>query len=103
MSNKRRRLSGVVESAKTEKTAKVRIDRSYRHPLYGKVIRSHKIYLVHDEIGVKPGDKVTIVETKPISKRKRFAVQEILREASEAESTATAEVLIEEPTVEEEE
>jgi len=101
MGNKRRRLSGVVESTPMDKTVKVRVDRSVRHRLYGKVIRSHKIYLVHDEIGVQTGDKVVIVETKPISKRKRFAVQEVLRQATGAEREADAEILIDEPIIEE--
>lgn len=101
MGNKRRRLSGVVESTPMDKTVKVRVDRSVRHRLYGKVIRSHKIYLVHDEIGVQTGDKVVIVETKPISKRKRFAVQEVLRPATQAERETDAEILIDEPIIEE--
>ncbi|NIM93814.1 MAG: 30S ribosomal protein S17 [Anaerolineales bacterium] len=94
MTNKRRRLQGVVESTKMQKTAKVRVDRSYRHPLYGKVVRTHKIYLVHDEIGCQPGDTVCIVESKPISKRKRWVVQEILRRVTEAEVAAEQEEII---------
>jgi len=89
MSNTRRRLDGVVTKAKLEKTVTVRIDRSYRHPLYGKVIRTHKNYLVHDEQGCQPGDRVKIVESRPISKRKRWVIQEILRRASEADVTAS--------------
>ena len=89
MSNRRRRLEGVVTKAKLEKTVTVRIDRSYRHPLYGKVIRTHKNYLVHDEIGCQPGDLVKIVESRPISKRKRWVVQEILKRASEVDVTAS--------------
>jgi small subunit ribosomal protein S17 len=82
------------------KTVKVRVDRSYRHPLYGKVIRSHKNYLVHDEIGCQPGDIVCIVESRPISKRKRWVVQEVLRRASEAVLAADREVIIDEPIIE---
>jgi small subunit ribosomal protein S17 len=82
------------------KTVKVRVNRSYRHPLYGKVIRTHKFYLVHDEIGCQPGDIVCIVESRPISKRKRWVVQEILRRASEAELAAEREVIIDEPIIE---
>lgn len=103
MGNKRRRLSGTVESTQMEKTVKVRVDRTVRHRLYGKVIRSHKIYLVHDEIGVQSGDKVVIVETKPISKRKRFAVQEVLRRATQAERVAETEVLVDETINEDDE
>ena len=100
--NTRRRLEGTVSSAKMMKTVKVRVDRSYRHPLYGKVIRSHKNYLVHDEIGCQPGDIVCIVESRPISKRKRWVVQEVLRRASEAVLAAEREVIIDEPVIEEE-
>jgi small subunit ribosomal protein S17 len=82
------------------KTVKVRVDRSYRHPLYGKVIRSHKNYLVHDEIGCQPGDIVCIVESRPISKRKRWVVQEVLRRASEVKLAAEREVIIDEPIIE---
>ena len=88
MSNNRRRLTGVVLRAKQPKTITVQVDRSYRHPLYQKVVRSHKNYLVHDEIGCHPGDRVVIVESKPISKRKRFVVEEVLKAATEAEITA---------------
>ena len=103
MGNNLRRLRGTVESTKMEKTVIVRVDRSVRHRLYGKVIRSHKIYLVHDEIGVQSGDKVMIVETKPISKRKRFAVQKVLRPATEAARAAESEVLVDDTLEEEDE
>lgn len=103
MTNERRRLTGEVVSAKMQKTIKVRIDRSYRHPLYGKVIRSHKDFLVHDELGCQPGDQVEIVESRPISKRKRWMVQAILRKASEAEVAAETQVEVLEPTLEAEE
>lgn len=95
--NTRRRLEGTVSSAKMMKTVKVRVNRSYRHPLYGKVIRSHRNYLVHDELGCQPGDIVCIVESRPISKHKRWVVQEILRRTSEAELAAEQEVIIDEP------
>ena len=83
MSNKRRRLTGEVTKTKSAKTVTVRVDRSYRHRLYGKVIRASKNYLVHDEIGCQPGDRVRMVESRPISKRKRWVVEAILRRASE--------------------
>ena len=98
--NTRRRLEGTVSSAKMMKTVKVRVNRSYRHPLYGKVIRTHKNYLVHDEIGCQPGNIVCIVESRPISKNKRWVVQEILRRTSEAELAAEREVIIDEPIIE---
>jgi len=96
MTTSRRRLTGLVTSAKMQKTVKVRVDRSYRHPLYGKVIRSHKNYLVHDEFGCQPGDIVYMVESRPISKKKRWVIQEILRHATEAEVSAVQEEVIDE-------
>lgn len=102
MSNKRRRLEGVVISAKSAKTVMVRVDRSYRHPLYGKVIRSDKRYMAHDEIGCQPGDMVRMVESRPISKMKRWVVESVLRKASEAEVAASQDVIETEVTIEEE-
>lgn len=94
MSNQRRRQTGVVTRAAMEKTVTVRIDQSYRHPLYQKVVRKSKDYLVHDEHGCHPGDEVRIVESRPISKRKRWAVETVLRRASEASVVAgTGEIL----------
>lgn len=65
---------GIVISAKMEKTVVVRVDRKWRHPLYQKRIKRSKHYLVHDEVGVKEGDIVTIVETKPMSKMKSWKI-----------------------------
>ena len=66
--NNRRRLVGVVSSNKMEKTVVVEISRTFRHPLYQKVVHSVKRFKVHDEIGCQIGDEVQIIETKPISK-----------------------------------
>jgi small subunit ribosomal protein S17 len=95
MSNNRRRLTGVVTRAKLEKTVTVRVDQSYRHPLYQKVVRKSKEYLVHDEQGCRPGDEVRIVESRPISKRKRWAVETILTRASEAAVAAVEQEIVE--------
>lgn len=104
MSNKRRRLKGVVTKAKMEKTVTVQVHRSYRHPVYGKVIRTSKNYLVHDEIGCQLGDHVLIVESRPLSKRKRWVAQEVIRRKTEAEVTASrVEALTDEPLKELEE
>lgn len=102
MRNSRRRMDGVVVRAKTAKTVMVRIDRSYRHPLYGKVIRSYKNYMVHDELGCRLGDQVRIVESRPISKTKRWVVEEVLRKATEAEVAAQKETIVSEVAIEEE-
>jgi small subunit ribosomal protein S17 len=73
---RRRTKTGVVLSNKMAKTAVVRVERTFRHPLYGKVVRSSKKYYAHDEQAntLKEGDVVTIVETRPISKLKRWRV-----------------------------
>lgn len=95
MTNTRRRLSGVVTTARLQKTITVRVDQSYRHPLYQKVVRKSKDYLVHDEQACRPGDQVRIVESRPISKRKRWAVEAVLERASEAEVVASQETIVE--------
>jgi small subunit ribosomal protein S17 len=100
MTSNRKRLKGVVISAKTEKTVRVRVDRSYRHPLYGKVVRTYKDYLAHDELDCQPGDIVQLVESRPISKRKRWAVQEIIRQATEVEVAAEQEEIVDEFEIE---
>lgn len=67
-------LSGIVTSTKMRKTAVVKVDHRWRHPLYQKTVKRSKKYLVHDEVGVKEGDVVTIVETRPLSRRKRWKI-----------------------------
>ena len=79
--NTRRRLTGVVTSDKMDKTVVVEISRTYRHQLYKKVVDSSKRVMAHDELGCQVGDHVRIVESRPISRRKRWVVEEILRGA----------------------
>lgn len=68
-------LKGVVVSDKMEKTVVVSVSRFIKHPLYGKYYKVSKKYKAHDEENkYKVGDKVEIVETKPISKDKHFEV-----------------------------
>ena len=89
--NDRRRITGVVTSNKMQKTVVVQISRTYQHPLYKKVVHTHKQVMAHDELGCQIGDRVRIVESRPISRRKRWVVQEILRReigASEPEVEA---------------
>ena len=76
--NNRRRLTGVVTSNKMDKSVLVEITRTYRHPLYKKVVHSKKKIMAHDELGCEIGDQVKIVESRPISKRKQWVVEEIL-------------------------
>ncbi len=69
-----KQLTGVVIGTKMAKTAVVRADRSFRHPMYLKIVKRSKNYLAHDEKGVKAGEKVTIRETRPLSRRKRWII-----------------------------
>ena len=70
-------LKGKVKSTKSNKTIVVEVVRKYRHPFYGKVIRRSKKYHAHDEKNrFKEGENVSIIETKPISKLKRWQVIE---------------------------
>ena len=66
-------------SDKMMKTVVVEISRTYRHPLYQKVVHSRKRVKAHDEMGSRTGDQVRIVESRPISSQKRWVVEEILR------------------------
>ncbi|HSB89854.1 MAG TPA: 30S ribosomal protein S17 [Anaerolineales bacterium] len=94
MSNQRRRMTGVVTRAKLTKTVTVRVDHTYRHPLYQKVVRRSRQYLVHDELGCQPGDRVQILESRPLSRRKRWAVETILRRATAAEVAASQQDIV---------
>ncbi len=70
-----RKLTGVVTSTKMQDTAVVTVDRYEKHPKYGKFIKSSKKYSVHNpENNVSEGDKVIIMETRPISKTKKFVI-----------------------------
>lgn len=70
-------LTGTVTSLKTIKTATVSVTTRWQHPMYKKIMKKTKKYLVHDELGAKLGQEVTITETKPISKRKRWTITDI--------------------------
>ena len=83
--NTRRRLMGVVASNKMMKTIIVEVSRTYRHPLYEKVVHNSKKFKVHDEMNCNVGDEVQIVECKPISKHKRWIVEKILNSQEAAE------------------
>lgn len=87
VSNKKRFVGSVV-SDKMDKTVVVRVERLVRHPRYGKVLRRTKRYKVHDEGNAcRVGDVVRIVESRPLSREKRWIVEEILRR-SEIEAAA---------------
>ncbi|MEA1997090.1 MAG: 30S ribosomal protein S17 [Gemmatimonadota bacterium] len=75
---------GVVMSDKMDKTIVVRVDRQIKHPIYGKAIRRSKKYKAHDEKNeCRQGSMVRIMETKPLSKDKRWRVVEVLSTAEE--------------------
>ena len=78
---KRAEKIGVVASDKMTKTVVVRVDRLVKHPIYRKYVRKRKKFMAHDEMGAKIGDKVKIVETRPLSARKRWRVVEIIQKA----------------------
>lgn len=77
--NTRRRLAGVVTSDKMDKTVVVQISRTYRHRLYKKVVHTRRKVMAHDELGCQVGDHVRIVESRPLSRHKRWVVEQILR------------------------
>ena len=79
---KRKRRIGVVVSDKMDKTVVVVVERLVRHPLYKKVLRKRKKYYAHDENNeCKIGDVVEIMETRPLSKLKRWRVVRIIEKA----------------------
>ena len=70
-------LKGVVTSAKSNKTIVVEVVRKFRHPFYEKVVKRSKKYHAHDEKNLfKEGQKVSIIESRPISKKKTWKVLE---------------------------
>ena len=69
---------GVVVSAKMQKSVVVAVERLVQHPVYHKTIRRTSTFMAHDEKGAKQGDRVRIVETRPLSRNKRWRVEEIL-------------------------
>jgi small subunit ribosomal protein S17 len=71
-------MTGIVTSNKMQKTVVVEVSRTFRHRLYNKVIHSRKHMMAHDELGCQIGDHVRIVESRPISRHKRWVVEQIL-------------------------
>ena len=73
-------LTGVVISDRPNKTITVMVERKYSHPVFKKVIKVRKKYNAHDEKNkFKTGDKVSIIESKPFSKNKKFEVMESVK------------------------
>ena len=74
---------GVVLSNKMQKSIVVAVERQVRHGLYGKTERKTSKFMVHDENSeAKPGDTVAIVETRPLSRRKRWSLKRVVRQAA---------------------
>lgn len=73
---------GTVSSDKMQKTVVVRVDRLVLHPKYRRYVRRTSKFMAHDELGATTGDRVRIVETRPLSTRKRWRVVEIVQKAA---------------------
>lgn len=82
----RNRVVGKVTSTKMAKTVVVEVSSTKRHPLYGKVVRTSRRFKAHDENNAcKVGDLVEIVESRPISKEKRWVVERIITKSAGVE------------------
>jgi small subunit ribosomal protein S17 len=79
---RRQEKVGLVTSDKMQKTVVVRVERLVRHPKYKRYVRRRTKFMAHDEMGAGIGDIVRIVETRPLSKRKRWRVVEIVQKAT---------------------
>ena len=91
MRERRKRLVGRVTSDKMDKTVVVRVERLKRHRLYGKVLRVFKKYKAHDEENqCRVGDLVRIVESRPLSREKRWVVEAILERPQGPQGTPPA-------------
>ena len=85
---RRNKQVGTVVKAKMARTVVVAVERLVRHGLYRKTIKRTSTFMAHDDKGAKQGDVVRIVETRPLSKMKRWRVEEIIgRSAKAAEDT----------------
>jgi small subunit ribosomal protein S17 len=75
-------LTGVIVSDKADKTVTVKVERKFKHPLYGKVVTRSKKYAAHDETNeYKQGDRVEILSVRPISKTKAWKVLKLVERA----------------------
>jgi small subunit ribosomal protein S17 len=82
MNERRKQRAGTVVSNKMDKTVVVLVERLVKHPKYRKYLRARKKYKAHDEKNTcQVGDQVEIIETRPLSRDKRWAVRSILRRA----------------------
>ena len=80
--NLRKQRTGIVVSDKMNKSVTVLVERKLMHPLYGKFVKKSKKFMAHDESNdCHVGDKVRIMETRPLSKNKRWRVVEVVERA----------------------
>ena len=80
--NERKTLTGTVIKDKMTKTRVVEVSRTYRHAVYSKVMKQYKSFYMHDEKNESHvGDKVTMMETRPLSKTKRWRLLEIVKKS----------------------
>lgn len=80
--NLRKSRVGLVVSNKMDKTITVAVEQKVKHPLYGKTVNKTKKFMAHDENNIAGiGDKVLIIETRPMSKNKHFRLAEIIEKA----------------------
>ncbi len=82
MEKNKKQIVGVVTSTKMDKSITVLVERRLKHPIYGKFIRKSKKFMAHDEKNdCREGDRVKIIESRPLSKRKRWNLVEIIERA----------------------
>lgn len=72
-------LTGTIKSTKMQKTAVVEVESTRQHPLYRKRFKVTKRYLAHNELEATDGDKVTMTESRPLSKLKRWTITKIIK------------------------
>ena len=86
---RRQERVGVVTTAKMQKSVVVAFERLVRHSFYKQTVRRTSKFMAHDELGARAGDRVRIVETRPLSRLKRWRVAEILERATAEVAAAT--------------
>ena len=85
----RKTLMGLVVSNKMDKTVVVQVERKFAHPKFKKVVKSTRKYSAHDEKNeCGPGDFISICETRPLSKTKRWRLVEIIKKGEEADKAS---------------
>ena len=82
---RRNKQVGIVVKAKMQKSVVVAVERLVRHEVYRKTVKRTSTFMAHDEKGAKVGDRVRIVESRPLSSRKRWRVEEILERVALAD------------------